>query len=105
MVGGVKVNIGEQREFRLASCPDIVLDVATSLRMSAGAMILRTGSQSVHVHRPAPVMVLMVLTVIQLYVDEIGMCRIPPLTLYGYKWVLTLRLTLGTYVSVSVRSR
>ncbi len=39
----------------------IVLDVATSLRMSAGAMLLRTGSQSVLVHRTAPVMVLMVL--------------------------------------------
>ena len=35
-----------------------VLDVATSLRMSAGAMLLRTGSQSVLVHRTAPVMIL-----------------------------------------------
>ena len=34
----------------------IVLDVATSLRMSAGAKLLRTGSQSVLVHRTAPVM-------------------------------------------------
>ena len=39
----------------------IVLDVATSLRMSAGAMLLRNGSQSVLVHRTAPVMVIMVL--------------------------------------------
>ena len=39
----------------------IILDIATSLRMSAGTMLLRTGSQSVIVHRTAPVMVLMVL--------------------------------------------
>ena len=36
----------------------IILDVATSLRMSAGAMLLRTGSQSIIVHRTSPVMVL-----------------------------------------------
>ena len=39
----------------------IILDVATSLRMNAGAILLRTGSQSVLVHRTAPVMVPMVL--------------------------------------------
>ena len=39
----------------------VIPDVAISLRMSAGAMLLRTGSQSVRVHRTAPVMVLMVL--------------------------------------------
>ena len=55
----------------------IILDVANSLRMSVGAMLLRTGSQSVLVHRNAPMMVIMVLF-IQLYVDEIGVCRIPP---------------------------
>ena len=39
----------------------IILYVANCLGMSAGAMLLRTGSQSVLVHRTAPVMVLMVL--------------------------------------------
>ena len=39
----------------------IILDVVTSLRMSEGAMLLRTGSQPVIVHRTAPVMVIMVL--------------------------------------------
>ena len=37
----------------------IILDVANSLRMSAGAMLLRTGSQSVLVQRTESVMVLM----------------------------------------------
>ena len=48
------------RELRLAPCPDNCSTCCTSLRMSAGAMLLRTGSQSVLVHRTAPVMVLMV---------------------------------------------
>ena len=39
----------------------INLDVANSLRISAGAILLRTGSQSVLVHCTAPVIVLMVL--------------------------------------------
>ena len=55
----------------------IILDVANSLRMSVGAILVRTSSQSVLVHRTAPVMVLMVLF-IQLYVGEIGVCIIPP---------------------------
>ena len=38
-----------------------ILNVATSLRMYAGAMLSRTGSQSVLVYRTAPVMVLMLL--------------------------------------------
>ena len=37
-----------------------ILDVDNYLRMSAGAMLLRTGSQSVLVPRTAPVVVLMV---------------------------------------------
>ena len=54
----ISVHIGEQMEFGLI----IVLDVATSLRMSARAMLLRTGSQSVLVHHTSPVMVIMVLS-------------------------------------------
>ena len=38
----------------------IIVDVANPLRMSAEAMLLRTGSQSVLVHRSASVMVLSV---------------------------------------------
>ena len=57
----MKVNIGEQRGSDLPRALIIVLDGATTLQMSAGAMLLRTGSQSVLVHRTAPVMVLMVL--------------------------------------------
>ena len=41
----------------------------------AGAMSLRTGSQSVPVHRTAPDGPH---GVILLYVDEIGKCRVPP---------------------------
>ena len=54
----------------------IILDVATSLRMSAGAMLLRTGSESVLVHRTAPVMVLMVL--FSCTSTRFGMCRVSP---------------------------
>ena len=69
----------------------IILDVANTLRMSAGAMLLRTGSQSVLVHRTEPVMVLTFHGVIQLYVDEIGVCRIPP----NWSTVLSHRVTEG----------
>ena len=58
---GVKVNTGEKRKSGLPRALRIVLDVAPSLRMSAGAMLLRTGNQSVLVHRAAPVVVIMVL--------------------------------------------
>ena len=57
---GVKVNIGEQSS-GLPRALIIILDIANSLRMSAGAMLLRTGSQSVLMQRTEPVMVLMVL--------------------------------------------
>ena len=60
----VKVNIGEQREFRLTSFHEYhsrCAQIQTGRRLYAGAMVLRTGSQSVLVHRTAPVMVLMVL--------------------------------------------
>ena len=58
----MKVNIGEQREFRLGWClENHSIDVATPLRMSAGAILRRTGSQSVLVQRAAPAVVLMVL--------------------------------------------
>ena len=56
----------------------IVLDVATSLRMSAGAMLLGTGSQSVIVHRRPYCTSDGHHGVIQLNVDETGMCRVPP---------------------------
>ena len=83
---GVKVNIDEQREFRFAYivplfflwfplCRDeaglFALIIIIWCHLSADvsrAMLLRTGSQSVLVHR----------TVIQLYVDEIGMCNVTP---------------------------
>ena len=58
---GVKVNIGEQREFRLVSCPE---NCSRCCHLSADvcrAMLVRTSNQSVLVHRTAPVMVLMVL--------------------------------------------
>ena len=70
----VKVNVGEQREFRLASCSE---NHSRCCHLSAGALLLRTGSQLVGSCAPS-------CTsdgphgVIQLYVDEISMCRILP---------------------------
>ena len=59
---GVNVNISVSRgSSGLPRALTIILDVAISLRMYVGAMLLRTGSQSVLVHRTAPVMVLMLL--------------------------------------------
>ena len=62
----------------------ISLDVATSLRMSAGAILLRTSSQSVSTSDGPH-------GVIQLYVDEIGMCRLPP----NWSTVLSHRIAEG----------
>ena len=71
---GVKVNIGEQREIKLASCPDNCSRCChLSANICRGNVILRTGSQSVLVHRTDGPH-----GIIQLYVDEIGMCRVPP---------------------------
>ena len=58
MVSGVAGGESQYRSSGLPRALRIVLDVATSLRMSAGAMLLRTGSQSVLVHQTAPVTVL-----------------------------------------------
>ena len=53
------------------------IDVSTSLRMSAGAILLRTGSYTVLVHRTAT---RCPNGVLQLYIDTICVCvcRIPP---------------------------
>ncbi len=61
VVVGMKVNIGEQRESRLATCTE---NRSRCCHLSADVcrgMLPRTGSQSVLVHRTAPVMVFMVL--------------------------------------------
>ena len=81
----------------------IVLDVATSLRMYAGAMLLRTGSQSVLVHRTTPVMVLMVLFSCT-SVEEIGMCRVPPnwSTVLSHTIALSLTEGLGYYTVIAL---
>ena len=77
----MKVNIGEQKEFRLASCAENCSGCCHLSLMSAGALLLRTGRQPVIVHRTAPVMVLFSCTsvvykyIYTTYVDEIGMCR------------------------------